>query len=53
MTHVFIFNIDLTLTVAMVTENGHQYRLKLIKCHFGPFLEVLQTVFLKIRYKHS
>ena len=27
MTQVFIFPIDLILTVAMVTENGHQYRL--------------------------
>ena len=25
---MFIFNIDLTLTVAMVTENGRQYRLR-------------------------
>ena len=35
MTKVFIFHIDLTLLVAMVTENGCQYRLKLKKCHFG------------------
>ena len=27
MTQVFVFNIDLALTVAMVTENGRQYRL--------------------------
>ena len=26
--HVFLFHIDLTLTVAMVTENGCHYRLK-------------------------
>ena len=36
MTKVFIFHIDLTLLVSMVTENGRQYRLKLTKCHFGP-----------------
>ena len=28
MTQVFIFHIDLTLTVAMVTENGLENRLK-------------------------
>ena len=33
---MFILHIDLTLKVAMVTENGRQYRLKLRKCHFGP-----------------
>ena len=33
---MFIFHIDLTVSVAMVTENGHQYRLKCRKCHFGP-----------------
>ena len=27
MTQVFLFHIDLTLTVAMVTENGRKYRL--------------------------
>ena len=36
MTLVFLFYIDLTLTVAIVTENGGQYRLKKRKCHFGP-----------------
>ena len=36
MTKVFIFYNDLTSYVAMVTENGRQYRLKLKKCHFGP-----------------
>ena len=50
---MLIFHIDLTLKVAMVTENGRQYRLKLRKCHLDPNLEVLQTVFLKIRYQHS
>ena len=43
MTKVFIFHIDLTLTVAMVTENGRQYRLKYRKClfrpHFGGFTD--------------
>ena len=53
MSQVFIFHIDLTLMVAMVTENGCQYRLKQRKCQFGHNLEVLQTVFLKIRYQHS
>ena len=33
---MFIFHIDLSLKVAMVTENGRQYRLKKRKCHFGP-----------------
>ena len=53
MAKVFIFHIDLTLTVAMVTENGRQYRLKSRKCHFGLNFDVLQAVFLKIRYQHS
>ena len=43
MIKVFIFHIDLTLTVAMVTENGRQYRLKYRKClfrpHFGGFMD--------------
>ena len=43
MTKVCIFHIDLTLTVAMVTENGRQYRLKYRKClfrpHFGGFTD--------------
>ena len=33
---MFIFCIDLTLSVAMVTDNGPKYRLKCRKCHFGP-----------------
>ena len=56
MTKVFIFHIDLTLTVAMVTENGRQYRLKyrLYKYVFlDHILEVLRTVISKIRYQHS
>ena len=36
MSQVFIFDIDSTLSVAMVTENGRQYRLKCRKFHFGP-----------------
>ena len=36
MPQVFIFHIDLSLSVAMVTENGRQYRLKCRKCNFGP-----------------
>ena len=36
MNQVFISHIDLTLPVAMVTENGRQNRLKQRKCHFGP-----------------
>ena len=45
MTKVCIFHIDLTLTVAMVTENGRQLtcRLKYRKClfrpHFGGFTD--------------
>ena len=49
MTQVFIFNIDLFLTVAMVTENGHQYRLNRENVILDHYLVVLQTVFLKIR----
>ena len=33
---MFIFHIDLTLKVAIVTENGRQYKLKWRKNHFGP-----------------
>ena len=36
MIQVFLFHIDLTLMVAMVTENGRQNRLKQKKCHFQP-----------------
>ena len=53
MTQVFIFHIGLSLTVAMVAENGRENRPKWRKCHFGPKLVVLQTVFSKIRYQHS
>ena len=31
---MFLFHIDSILTVALVTENGRQDRLKSIKCHF-------------------
>ena len=49
MTKVFIFHIDLTLLVAMITENGRQYRLKLRKCHFGPpFGGFTDSVFKKL-----
>ena len=34
MIHVFLLHIDSTLTVAMVTENGRQNRLKSKKIHF-------------------
>ena len=33
---MLLFHIDLTLMVAMVTQNGHQNRLNLTKCHFRP-----------------
>ena len=33
--------------VAMVTENGRQYRLKYRNCHFGPQFEGLQKMFLQ------
>ena len=40
-----IFHIILTLTVAMVTENGRQYRLKyrkgLFRPHFGGFTDIV------------
>ena len=50
MTQVFISHIDLTLPVAIITENGRQNRENAILDHN---LEVLQTVFLKLRYQHS
>ena len=34
MIQVFLFHIDWTLMVALVTENGCQNRLKSKKCHF-------------------
>ena len=34
MIQMFSFHIDWTLTVAMVTENGGQNRLKSKTCHF-------------------
>ena len=46
---LFIFHIDLTLNVAMITENGSQYSLKerenVILDHNS---EILETVFLNI-----
>ena len=53
MTQVFISHIDLTLPVAMVTENGRQNRLNRENAILDHNSEVLQTVFLKIRYQHS
>ena len=53
MPQVFIFHIDLTLSVAMVTENGRQYRLKCRNVILVHILELLQTVLSKIRYQHS
>ena len=52
---MFISHIDLTLPVAMVTENGHQNRLNGENAILDHNLEGLQTVlvFLKIRYQHS
>ena len=50
---MFSIYIDLTLTVAMVTENGRQYRLKKHKFYFGPKFGVLTDVLLRIRYQHS
>ena len=50
MTQVFIFHIDLTLMVAMVPENIGLNREIVIMDHN---LDVLQTMFLKIRYQHS
>ena len=53
MNKVFIFHNDLTSQVAMVTENGRQYRLNLRKCHVGPqFGGFTDSVFFKIRYQH-
>ena len=52
MTQVFIFHIDLTSTVAMVTENGRQCRLNRENIILDYNLEVLLTVFFfKIRYQ--
>ena len=45
---MFIFHIDLSLTVAMVTENGRQYRLKYRNIFLDHILEVLRTVFSKL-----
>ena len=45
MAQVFLFHIDLTLTIAIVTENGRQYRLKYRKCHFGSQFGGLIDVF--------
>ena len=45
MTQVFIFHIDLTSTVAMVTENGRQCRLNRENIILDYNLEVLLTVF--------
>ena len=50
---MFIFHIDLTLTVAMATENGRQYRLKYRKClfrpHFGDFTDSQISAQLKTK----
>ena len=52
MTQVFIFHIDLTSTVAMVTENGRQCRLNRENYHFGlQFGGFTDSVFFKIRYQ--
>ena len=53
MAQVFLSHIDLTLPVAMVIENGRQNRLTLRNAILDHNLDVLQTVFLKIRYQHS
>ena len=54
MTQVFTFHIDLTSTVAMVTENGRQYRLNRENIILDYNLEVLLTVFFfKIRYQND
>ena len=53
MTQVFISHIDLTLPVAIIKENGRQNRLNRENAILDHNLEVLQTVFLKIRYQHS
>ena len=41
MTQVFVFHIDLTLTVTMVTENGCQYRKRHFGLQFGGLTDVL------------
>ena len=50
---LLLFHINLTLTVAIVTENGRQIGLNRENVILENNLEVLQTVFLKIRYQHS
>ena len=46
MIEVLLFHTDLSLTVAMVTENGRQDRLKYTKCHFGPEIGgLIETLF--------
>ena len=53
MTQVVIFHIDLTLTVAMVTENGRKNRLNIENVILRQNWQFLQTLFLKIIYQHS
>ena len=53
MIKVFIFHTDLTLTVVMVTENGRQYRLNRENVFLDHILDVLRTMFSKIRYQQS
>ena len=52
-THVCIFHIELTLKVAMVTENDRQYRQNRENVILDHNLEVLQAVFIEIRCQHS
>ena len=49
MTQVFLFHIDLTLTVVMVTEHGRQYRLNRTKCQFGSNFGCLIDVLLRFK----
>ena len=48
MPRVFIFHIALTLSVAMVNENGRQYSLKCRKCHFVPHFGGFTDCFQKL-----
>ena len=50
---MFIFHIDLTLKVAMVTKMATNIGLNRENVIFDHNLEVLLTMFLKIRYQHS
>ena len=50
---MFIFHIDLTLLVAMVTQMVASIGYNVENVILEHILEVLKTVFSKMRYQHS